>query len=39
MPTNQYDAHKQWVSQPPDERFPNLESRLPLFLKDLERDI
>lgn len=26
MPTNLYDAHKQWASRPADERFENLES-------------
>jgi len=26
MPTNLYDAHRQWALRPPDERFPNLEA-------------
>ena len=26
MPTNLYDAHKQWASHPAGERFENLES-------------
>ncbi len=26
MPTNLYDAHKEWASRPADERFDNLES-------------
>lgn len=26
MPTNLYDAHRQWAIRPPDERFPNLEA-------------
>jgi len=25
MPTNLYDANRQWAMRPPDERFPNLE--------------
>ena len=28
MPTNLYDAHKQWVSRSPDERFANIEALL-----------
>ena len=28
MPTNLYDAHKQWVSRSPDERFANVEALL-----------
>jgi len=26
MPTNLYDAHRQWALRPPDERFPSLEA-------------
>ncbi|MFH1699800.1 MAG: DUF932 domain-containing protein [Candidatus Zixiibacteriota bacterium] len=26
MPTNLYDAHRQWASRPPDERFSSLET-------------
>ncbi len=28
MPTNLYDAYKQWVSRPPDERFENIAALL-----------
>jgi len=26
MPTNLYNAHRQWALRPPDERFPSLEA-------------
>jgi hypothetical protein len=26
MPTNLYDAHRQWALRQPDERFPNLKA-------------
>lgn len=34
MPTNLYDAHRQWASRPPDERFENLES-LQIFTENI----